>query len=153
VTSTPQTDVNRPPHRWRSLGSAYVPPVQGPSLRSFGLTVGGVLAGVAGLSAWRGHIVRAEVVGAIAAVLIVLALVRPVSLARPAAVWSRIGHALGWFNSRVLLTVIFVLVMWPISLASRLFGSDPLDRRRRSGSMWTAYPDRLRDPKHFEHLF
>jgi hypothetical protein len=153
MTSSDQTDVNRPPHRWRSLGSAYVPPPVGPSYRSFGLTVGGVLAGIAALSAWRSHATRAEIVGAIAALLIVLALLRPVSLAGSAAAWSRVGHALGWFNSRVLLTAMFVLIIWPIGLVSRLFGSDPLERRRRSGSMWAPYPERLRDPRHFEHLF
>lgn len=96
---------------------------------------------------------RAELIGVTAALLIVLALVRPASLARPAQLWSLVGHALGWFNSRVLLTMIFVLVIWPIGFVSRVFGSDPLERRRRNGSMWTPYPDRLRDPKHFEHLF
>ena len=125
------------PHRWRALGSAYVPPPIGPSYRSFGLTVGGVLAGIAAFSAWRGHVVRAEAVGVIAALLIVLALVRPAMLARPAAGWSRVGHVLGWFNSRVLLTAMFVLIIWPTGFLSRLFGSDPLDRRRRSGSMWS----------------
>ena len=130
-----------------------MPPVEGPSHRSFGLTVGGVLAAIAAFSAWRGHSTRAEVVGAIAAVLIVLAVVRPAALARVAGGWARVGHVLGWFNSRVLLTAIFVLVIWPTGLASRLFAADPLDRRRGTGSRWTPYPERLRDPKHFERLF
>ena len=66
--------------------------------------------------------------------------------------WSRIGHALGWFNSRVLLTVMFMLILWPFGFVSRLFGIDPLERRKR-GSMWTPYPERMRDPKHFEKRF
>src|SRR6476659_7640173 len=99
------SNVTRAPHRWRSLGSVYVPPVQGPSHRSFGLTVGGVFAAIAVFSAWRGHMTRADAVGGIAALLIGFAVVRPAALAPVAAVWGRIGHALGWFNSRVLLTV------------------------------------------------
>jgi len=141
-----------PAHRWRSLGVAYVPPPIAPSHRSFGLTVGGVLALFAAFTTWRGHLLRGEVLGTIGAVLIVLALVRPSWLAGAAAGWGRIGHALGWFNSRVLLTVMFFVVLWPIGLISRLFGSDPLERRRRE-SMWTPYPERLSDPKHFERLF
>jgi hypothetical protein len=47
--------------------------------------VGIVLAGISALSVWRAHVLRAEVVGAFAGVLIVLALVRPALLARPAA--------------------------------------------------------------------
>jgi len=152
MTSRGQNGVGRAPHTWRTLGVAYVPPPTAPSHRSFGLTVGGVLAALAALSLWRGHPTRAEVLGIIAMLLIVAALVQPRSLSGPAAVWSYIGHALGWFNSRVLLTVMFVLVLWPVGLVSRLFGNDPLERRRR-GSMWVPYPDRLRDPKHFERLF
>jgi hypothetical protein len=152
MTSSGTAATGRAPHRWRALGEAYVPPPIAPSHRSFGLTVGGVLLAIAALSVWRQHPTRAEVLAAVGSVLVVLALVRPSALAGPAAVWSRIGHALGWFNSRVLLTVMFAIVIWPIGLVSRLFGSDPLERRRR-GSMWSAYPERMRDPKHFERLF
>jgi hypothetical protein len=130
----------------------YIAPPLAPSHRSFGLTVGGVLLLFAAFTLWRGHATRAEILGGLGTLLIVAALTRPQSLARIAAVWSRIGHALGWFNSRVLLSVMFFLVLWPIGLVSRLFGSDPLDRQKR-GSMWTPYPDRLRDSKHFERLF
>lgn len=140
-------------HRWSSLGAVYVALPPAPSHRSFGLTVGGVLAAVAMFSAWRGYVVRAEIVGAIGAMLIVAALVRPASLAVIAKGWGRVGHALGWVNSRILLTVLFVFVLWPFGAVSRLFGSDPLDRRARKGSFWTAYPTRLRDPKHYERLF
>ena len=145
--------MTRASHRWRSLGSAYVPPRMGPSHRSFGITVGTVLAGIAALSMWRGHVVRAEIVGAVAAVLIVVALARPASLARLARIWSRIGHVLGAFNSRVLLTLMFALLFVPVGWMIRLFAQDPLDRRKSPASRWLPYPDRLRDPKHYEHLF
>ena len=139
--------------RWSSLGEVYVAPPKAPSHRSFGLTVGGVLAAIALFSLWRGHMVRAEVVAAIGAALIIAALVRPASLAGIAKGWGRVGHALGWINSRILLTALFVVVLWPVGLVSRVFGSDPLDRRRRTGSFWIAYSSRLRDPKHYERLF
>lgn len=140
-------------HRWRALGDVYVAVPSAPTHRSFGLTVGGVLAAVGLFSLWRGHEVRAEIVAAISAALIVAALVRPASLALIARVWGRVGHALGWVNSRILLTVLFFLVIWPVGFVSRLFGSDPLDRRRRARSFWTDYSARLRDPKHYERMF
>ena len=141
------------PRRWSSLGDVYVAPPPAPSHRSFGLTVGFVLAAMAAFTGWRGHILRAEVLGAIGGALILAALVQPASLRGLAAGWSRVGHALGWVNSRVLLTLMFVFILWPIGVVSRLFGSDPLDVRRRGGSFWIAYSIRLRDPKHYEHLF
>jgi hypothetical protein len=140
-------------HRWRALGEVYVAAPPAPAHRSFGLTVGGVLAAIALFSLWRRHMVRAEIVAAISAALIVAALVRPASLALLAKGWGRVGHALGWINSRILLTVLFILVLWPVGFVSRLFGSDPLDRRRRAGSFWTAYSTRPRDPKHYERLY
>jgi saxitoxin biosynthesis operon SxtJ-like protein len=140
------------PHRWRPLGTVYVAPPLAPTHRSFGLTVGGVLVLFAAFTLWRGHTVRAEVLGAVGGLLMLTALVRPSALAGLAAGWSKVGHALGWFNSRVLLTVMFVVVLWPIGFLNRIFGSDPLERRK-DGSMWSPYPERLRDPKHFERLF
>jgi hypothetical protein len=152
MTTPGQSGAVRPAYRWRSLGTVYIAPPLAPSHRSFGLTVGTVLLAFAAFTLWRGHVTRAEILGGIGALLIVAALVRPQALAGLASVWSRIGHALGWFNSRVLLTVMFVLIIWPIGFISRLFGNDPLERSKR-GSMWTPYPDRLRDSKHFERLF
>lgn len=140
-------------HRWHALGEVYVAPPPAPSHRSFGLTVGGVLAAIAAFSLWRGHLMRAEIVAAISAVLIIAALVRPASLALIAKGWGLVGHALGWVNSRILLTLLFFVVLWPVGLVSRLFGSDPLDRRRRAGSFWTAYSTRFRDPTHYERMF
>ena len=150
--TTGQSGVTRPPHRWQALGTVYIAPPQVPSHRSFGLTVGVVLLLFAAFTLWRGHVTRAEILGGIGGLLIVAALVRPQALGGLAAVWSRIGHALGWFNSRVLLTVMFMLILWPVGFVSRLCGSDPLERRKR-GSMWTPYPERIRDSKHYEKLF
>src|SRR3954451_23338448 len=101
---TPLKDAVVTMHRWRALGDAYIAPPSSPTPRSFGLTVGGVLAAIALFSLWRRHVVRAEVVAAIGGVLIVSALVRPATLAPMAKQWNRVGHLLGWMNSRVLLT-------------------------------------------------
>lgn len=153
MTARDENGARRTAYRWRSLGNRYDAPPAAPSHRSFGLTVGGVLLAIGAFSAWRGHTIRAEIAGAIGAALVVAALVRPSSLAWLARWWGRLGQALGWFNSRVLLTLMFLFVLWPIGVVSRLFGSDPLDTRRRSGSFWVGYSDRLRDPKHYERPF
>jgi hypothetical protein len=141
------------PSRWSALGDVYIAPPVAPSHRSFGLTVGSVLAAFAAFTLWRGHTGRAEVLGVLGGALILAALIRPASLGGLAAVWSRIGHALGWVNSRVLLTLMFLFVLWPFGLVSRLFGTDPLDQRRRRDSFWIPYSPRLRDRKHYERLF
>jgi hypothetical protein len=139
-------------HHWRTLGDIYIAPPPSPTPRSFGLTVGGVLAAIALFSLWRRHIGRAEVVAAVSAVLVVAALVRPSSLAPIAKQWNRVGHLLGWMNSRVLLTAMFVLIVSPVGALGRLFGSDPLGRRA-VGSLWLPFSKRARDPKHYERMF
>jgi hypothetical protein len=140
-------------HRWHALGEVYIASPPAPSPRSFGFTVGGVILAIAAFSLWRRHIVRAEVAAAAGALLVAAALIRPAALTSLARGWGHVGHALGWFNSRVLLTLLFVIILWPIGVVSRLFGSDPLGRRRAGGSLWLAYSTRIRDRRHYERMF
>ena len=121
--------------------------------RSFGISVGGVLCAIALVLAWRGRVSRAEWLGAIGAVLLVLGLVRPALLKYPSAGWWKFAHALGYVNARVLLTVLFGLVLTPLSLVWRLTGKDPLARRRDRWPGWSPYPPRYRDAKHFERMY
>jgi saxitoxin biosynthesis operon SxtJ-like protein len=138
--------------RWPSVGTPVVAVRREPGTRAFGMTVGGALLAFAAFSLWRGHAIRAGSFAGAGLVLMTLAAVRPRLLAPLAAAWARVGHALGWFNARVLLTVMFAFVLVPAGWVSRLFGADPLDRHRK-GSRWTPYPDRFRDPKHVERMF
>jgi hypothetical protein len=121
--------------------------------RSFGTSVGGVLCLIAAVLVWRGRITRAEWTGAIGAVLVVFGWLRPMALKPLSDVWWKFAGALGWFNSRVLLTLAFAIVLAPLGLVWRITGKDPLARRRRSWEGWAPYPARYNDPKHFERMF
>lgn len=121
--------------------------------RSFGLSVGGVLCGIAALLLWRHRIARAEVIGGLGAVLVVLGWLRPRLLAWPSALWWRFAKALAYVNTRLLLTVLFALVLTPIGLLWRLTGKDPLARRRSRYVGWTTYPARYRDRKHYDRMY
>ena len=121
--------------------------------RSFGVSVGSVLCVIAVLLAWRGRQTRAEWIGALGAVLLVLGLVRPSLLKWPSAAWWRFALALGYVNARVLLTVLFALVLTPLALLWRVTGKDPLARRRDRWPGWTTYPARYRDSKHYRKMY
>ena len=121
--------------------------------RSFGVSVGGVLLFIAALLLWRHRITRAEVLGGIGAVLLVLGLVAPVLLKWPSKLWWRFSHALGYVNARILLTLLFSLILVPLSLIWKVLGKDPLARRRQQFPGWSPYPARYADRKHFERLF
>jgi hypothetical protein len=121
--------------------------------RSFGLSVGGVLCGIALLLLWRRRIGRAEVLGGIGAVLVIFGWLAPKLLKWPSALWWRFAKALSWVNTRVLLTLLFAVVLTPLGLIWKLMGKDPLGRRRSTFAGWSPYPARYRDRKHYDRMY
>jgi hypothetical protein len=125
-----------------------------PNPRSFGLSVGGVFALMTALFLWRGRMTAATVTGVLATVLILPALVWPSLLRRPAVLWFRFSHLLGWVNTRILLSALFIVVFTPLGVMMRLFGWDPLGRRRRPATAgWAVYSARQRELKHYERMY
>ena len=121
--------------------------------RSFGVSVGGVLLFIAALLMWRHRLLRAEIIGGIGGVLLVCGLLSPRLLKYPSAIWWRFSRALGYVNARILLTLLFSLILVPLSYVWRLLGKDPLARRRQTFQGWTPYPARYADRQHFERMF
>lgn len=103
--------------------------------RPFGFVLALLLAA---LGAWRLYSADEGaylLVGAIAVAVVTAACPRawrPVLRA-----WMPIAHAMGWFNTRVLLAAVFFLLITPLGLVMRLFGYDPL-RLRARGQGWTV---------------
>ena len=97
-------------------------------LRTFGLMIGGIFS-IIGL--WpmiiRGDSPRTWAL-ALGGALVGLGLVLPASLRYVHQVWMKIGHLLGWINTRILLGVIFYGLITPIGLVMRLFGKDYMHR-------------------------
>jgi len=58
--------------------------------------------------------------------------------------WTRVAHAIGMFQARLLLTVLYHLLLPPFVLVARL-SSDPLRLRRGTAPAWHARP--LPSPK------
>ncbi len=55
-----------------------------------------------------------------------------------AYVWIKFAELLGYLNSRILLSIIFYLFLFPIALVSRLFNKDSLQLSpKKSGSYFT----------------
>jgi hypothetical protein len=61
-----------------------------------------------------------------AAAIALLGSAFPRVLAPVYRVWMRFGKALGYVNSRILLSIIFFLVLTPVALVRRVFNRDPL---------------------------
>ena len=44
----------------------------------------------------------------------------------PYKICIALGYIMGWFNSRIILGVIFIVILQPIAFLMRIFGYDPL---------------------------
>ena len=99
-------------------------------LRSFGLMVGGVFAA---MGLWpvlfRGDDPRLWAL-VLASLLVIPALVLPMSLGPVYRGWMAVGYVLGWINTRVILGVIFYGLFTPIGLVRRfLLAKDSMLRK------------------------
>jgi len=73
----------------------------------------------------------------VAAVFVATALLVPMVLGPVYRLWMKIGHVLGWINTRITLGVMFFLIFAPVALLLRLLGKDML--RRRLDTSATTY--------------
>jgi hypothetical protein len=118
------------------------------------LIVAGVLTAVALFSWYRGNGRTMIITASIAGVLAAIGLFVP-----PLAIlfhrgWMRFAHALGWINSRIILSLVYFLVFVPYKIFSRLAGRDPLALRQpRGGSYWTKREKTRQAREGFERLF
>ena len=57
---------------------------------------------------------------------LLLGIFSPRLLFYPYKLWMKIGYILGWFNSRIILGLVFILVLNPIALIMKILKYDPL---------------------------
>ncbi len=125
-----------------------------PSLRRFGLTVGGVFLLLGCVSWWRAHEIAPRVMWGLGAPLFVLGLVAPSLLAPVERGWMAMAEVLGRINTRLILTVLFFAVITPVGMVRR-WREDPLDRRMHDGrpSNWIRRDRKPVDPDRYRHQF
>ena len=110
---------------------------KGPSDRSFGITIGVVLA-LIGLAPLR-HGGPSRIWALVpAALLLAAAVVRPALLHRFNHLWMRLGAVLNRVANPVLMAVLFYVVITPIGFVVRLFSSDllPIEFDATRQSYW-----------------
>ena len=109
------------------------------SLKKFGITVGLVFLL---LSFWLYfesiQIFIVVVLVCISSFLILSGLIKPRILQKIYKYWMGIAFVLGWFVSRFLLTILFLLVITPIALLAKLFDKDFLNLsvKEKKDSYW-----------------
>ena len=63
-------------------------------------------------------------------IFLLLSLISPLSLKIPFKVWMKFGNILGWINSRIILSLVYILVLIPISMIMNFLGHDPLNLKK-----------------------
>jgi len=106
-------------------------------LRDFGLLIGLLLPLFIGwiLPSVFGHGFRIWTLF-IGSPLVFIAITSPKLLKYPYKIWMFLGLGLGWINSRIILGIIFILVLQPVSLFMKIFGYDPLKKKRNDKSTY-----------------
>ena len=61
-----------------------------------------------------------------------LGILRPGLLLYPYRAWMKLGHILGWVNSRIILGLVFLIVLQPIAFIMRILGHDPLRTKKNT---------------------
>ena len=60
----------------------------------------------------------------------ILGILKPGLLLYPYRAWMKLGHILGWVNSRIILGLVFIIVLQPIALIMQILGHDPLRTKK-----------------------
>lgn len=123
---------------------------EGPSNRSFGYTVGGILLCLA-IGTWLLKGQLTIVTGGMAAVglaLVVLAFGNPRLLTTPNRLWTKLGLLLFTVVNPIVMFLIYATVFVPIGFYLKLRGRDPLAASldRTAKTYWKTRPPREPDP-------
>jgi len=68
--------------------------------------------------------------------------------------WNKLAQGLGWINSKILISVVFYVFLFPISALSKIKHKDVLKRRKQTQAA-SYFTDRSHQyvPKDFENLW
>ena len=115
-----------------------------------------IFSAIFGVIAWRHYpSIESYVLIGLALVLLPIVAFVPIILRPVFKLWLKIAHAVGWFNTQILLSIVFILIFIPIGLIMRLLGKDPMKRKMQSeGTYWEPYEIAgLKHKKRYERQF
>lgn len=123
--------------------------------RKFGITVGAAFLVLAGVLYWRDFSTGWRIVAGVGGFLLAAGLIAPGVLRWPFRLWMKLASGLGWFNTRLILSLMFYLVITPMGLLLLLLGKRPLALKfdRQAKSYWIKRPQEPFDPNRCEKHF
>ena len=122
--------------------------------RKTALVVGAVLISAGLWFVYRGRMTVVVALMSAAGILIFFGLFVPPAAKLFHRIWMTIAFALGYVNSRIILTLVYLFVFVPYRILSRIFGRDPLDiRTEQRSSYWHKREKTRPEREQFERLF
>ncbi len=123
--------------------------------RKFGLTMAIVIALIFGLFLpWVFSLKIPDWPWFISATLFVWSLIAPQSLVVIYKPWMIFGHYIGLFNTRIILTLVFFTVFFPVSLLLKVLGKDAMNRNFKQQANQSYWKQSTRQAKeHMEKVY
>ncbi len=66
--------------------------------------------------------------------IVLWAMIWPSSWKLPARLWFGFSHVLGFFMSKVLLSIIYILILMPVAIVRHMLGKDSLGLKKFTGT-------------------
>jgi len=101
---------------------------------------------------WRQEVVRIWVVVP-GALLAAAGLVMPGVLKYVYQGWMRVGHVMGWVNTRIILGILFYGLVTPMGLVMKLTGRDPMRRAFEPDAQTYRVVCQPRPASHMKNMF
>ena len=87
-------------------------------------------------------------------ILIFLGLIKPIITKPIYLLWMGLATIIGWFMTRVILSILFYFITTPISIILRLFGKDFLNiKSNDSNSYWNLRDSEVEKNQDYEKQF
>jgi hypothetical protein len=123
-------------------------------LRKFGLTIGIVLFLIAlFISIFKASLSITLVVPGL--LFLIFSFSAPIVLLPFQKFWMALAIVLGWFSTRIILSIIFYLMLTPIRIIAKIFGKEFLDLKidRNAKSYWRYRTQKELIPLDYEKQF
>lgn len=123
-------------------------------IRSFGITIGIILLIIAGFLFYKEK-ESFQLFIYIAGSFIGVGLIVPVILKPIYLIWMMFAVILGWFMTRLILSLLFYLVITPIGLVLRVLGKDLLNLKKQEvqDSYWNMRDPQIEQNQNYEKQF
>lgn len=111
-------------------------------LRQFGMVLAGILIVFGAIHFIKHRMIFTQWFCGVGLIVLCLGLLVPRMLKNVYTVFLKVAHAIGWFNTRGILIMIYFLLVTPIAIVMKIFGKDPLNRKidKNALTYWVKRP-------------